>query len=377
MQWQATEEQGQLADALRRFTQRDYSFEQRRALAAGKGFSPQAWALLAELGITALLVPEALGGLSASVQDALHALQTLAPALPLEPVVASSLLATHLLAECGTSAATRTWLPRMAQGKAIATPAHFEASQGFATELPQTRARRSGDGWRLDGAKTLVLQAQFADVLLISARADDATLAWFALEPTCHGVQLRSYALLDGQRAADVACNDVQLPAAARIDQAGQGAALLDALRDVWLAALCAEAVGILQATLDATVAYLNTRQQFGQPIGRFQVLQHRAVQMWMELEQARSMAMLAAHACVGVEPPQRRRLLSAAKARVGQACRLVSQQAVQLHGGMGMTDEMQVSHWFRRLTSIELWLGDSDAHLQQVARHSVLRVPA
>ena len=368
MQWHATEQQSQLADALERFMQRDYSFEQRRALAAGAGFSPQSWALLAELGITALLVPETFGGLGASVQDGLHALQTLAPALPLEPVVASSLLATHLLSGCSETAAARAWLPRMAEGRAIATPAHFEAEQGFATEQPQTQARHDGDGWLLHGAKSLVLQAQFADVLLVSATADDGQMAWFAVEPGSSGVHLRAYPLLDGQRAANVAFDGVRLPAAARIDRPGQGAALYGAMHDVWLAALCAEAVGILQATLDATVTYLNTRQQFGQPIGRFQVLQHRAVRMWMELEQARSMALLAADVCTQGDAVQRTRLLAAAKARVGQACSYVSQQAVQLHGGMGMTDEMQVSHWFKRLTVIELWLHDSDSHLQRYA---------
>lgn len=369
MQWQPTDEQGQLTDALRRFIQRDYGFEQRRALAAGKGFSPQAWATLAELGITALLVPEAHGGLNASLQDGLHALQTLAPALPLEPVLTSSLLATRLLAASEGSAAAQTWLPRMAAGQAIATPAVFEPGDGFDAERPRTTATRHAEGWRLDGAKTLVLQAQFAEVLLVSARADDAAVAWFAVPTSSRGVSLRPYALLDAQRAADVKLDGVQLAADARIDPAGRGMAMGEDLRALWLAALCAEGVGLLQATLDATVAYLNTRQQFGQPIGRFQVLQHRAVDMWMEVEQARSMALLAAEVCAHGDAMHRARMLAAAKARVGQACRFVSQQAVQLHGGMGMTDEMQVSHWFKRLTTIELWLGDSDTQLQHVAR--------
>ncbi|MHB1667731.1 acyl-CoA dehydrogenase family protein [Thiomonas sp.] len=369
MQWQPTDEQGQLADALRRFIQRDYGFEQRRALAAGKGFSPQAWATLAELGITALLVPEAHGGLNASLQDGLHALQTLAPALPLEPVLTSSLLATRLLAASEGSAAAQTWLPRMAAGQAIATPAVFEPGDGFDAERPRTTATRHAEGWRLDGAKTLVLQAQFAEVLLVSARADDAAVAWFAVPTSSRGVSLRPYALLDAQRAADVKLDGVQLAADARIDPAGRGMAMGEDLRALWLAALCAEGVGLLQATLDATVAYLNTRQQFGQPIGRFQVLQHRAVDMWMEVEQARSMALLAAEVCAHDDAMHRARMLAAAKSRVGQACRFVSQQAVQLHGGMGMTDEMQVSHWFKRLTTIELWLGDSDTQLQHVAR--------
>ncbi|WP_031404441.1 acyl-CoA dehydrogenase family protein [Thiomonas sp. FB-Cd] len=368
MQWQATDEQRQLADALQRFIQRDYPFEQRRALSAGSGFSAHAWGLLAQLGITALLVPETHGGLGASAQDGLHAVQVLAPALPLEPVVASSLLATHLLGMAAGPVAHQ-WLPRMAEGKAIATPAHFEVETGFATEQPHTRADRTGLGYALSGAKTLVLQAPFADVLLVSARTPDDTVAWFAVERDRAGVSVQDYPLLDGQRAADVQFDAVQLPPEARLGHAGQGAAMRDGLRDLWLAALCAEAVGLLQATLDATVAYLNTRQQFGQPIGRFQALQHRAVDMWMEVEQARSMALLAAglasHQDVGV----RAQVLTASKARVGQACRFVSQQAVQLHGGMGMTDEMQVSHWFKRLTTIELWLGDSDAQLQRFAR--------
>ncbi len=369
MQWQPTDEQSQLADALRRFIQRDYRFEQRRTLAAGDGFSPQAWATLVELGITALLVPEAHGGLNASVQDGLHALQTLAPALPLEPVLASALLATRLLAASEGRTAAQTWLPRLAAGQAIATPAVFEPGAGFGIERPGTRAMRHADGWRLDGTKTLVLQAPVADVLLVSACAEGATVAWFAVPATSPGVSLQPYALLDAQRAADVKLEGVQLAADARIDPAGQGAAMGEDMHALWLAALCAEGVGLLQATLDATLAYLNTRQQFGQPIGRFQVLQHRAVDMWMELEQARSMALLAAEICTRGEALQRRRLLAAAKARVGQACRFVSQQAVQLHGGMGMTDEMQVSHWFKRLTIIELWLGDSDTQLQRVAR--------
>ena len=368
MQWKATDDQSQLADALQRFIQRDYPFEHRQVLSARSGFSAQAWSLLAQIGITALMVPEAHGGVGGSTQDGLHALQTLAPAMVLEPVLASSLLATHMVGMAAGPVADR-WLPRMAEGKAIATPAHFEADTGFATELPHTKAERTGLGYALSGAKSLVLQAPFADVLLVSARTDDEAVAWFAVERDRPGVSLRDYALLDGQRAADVRFDAVALTPEARLGHVGQGAAMRDGLRDLWLAALCAEAVGLLQATLDATVAYLNTRQQFGQPIGRFQGLQHRAVDMWMEVEQARSMALLAgdfgSHADVG----HRAEVLAASKARVGQACRVVSQQAVQLHGGMGMTDEMQVSHWFKRLTTIELWLGDSDAQLQRFAR--------
>ncbi len=377
MQWQPSEEQTQLADALQRFMQRDDGFERRRAVAAAGGFSAEVWAILTQIGIPALLVPQAQGGLGASVQDGLHALQTLAPALPLEPVCASALLATQLLAGCSHSVEAQTWLARLAEGRSIATAAVFEPDAGFAMTQPQTRAERTADGWRLHGIKALALQAQFADVLLVSAQTPQDRLAWFAVPAGTPGLGLRGYTLFDGQRAADVQLEGVALAAPARIDLPGQGPALAEDLRALWLAALCMEAVGLQQATLDATVAYLKTRQQFGQPIGRFQVLQHRVADMGMELEQARSMALLAANVCTARDDPQRMPLLAACKARVGQACRFISQQAVQLHGGMGMTDAMQVSHWFKRLTVIELWLGDSDAHLQQVADAGALHAAA
>ncbi len=359
---QATEQQRQLGDALQRFVQREYAFDPRRADRGA--FDARRWQLLCELGLPALLVPESHGGLQAPLADALHALQVLAPAALPEPVLGSCVLATRLLCEAGGEPAAH-WLPRLAQG-AVASVAAFEPDAGFELLRPACTARRDGDAWVLDGAKTLVLQAAQAELLLVSASCPDAPCAWFALPASTPAVTLVPHALLDGRGAAGLRLRQVRVPASARL--AGDGAAQAESLRDVWLAALCAEAVGVMQACLDATVAYLNTRQQFGQPLARLQALQHRAAELWIELEQARSMAWLAGERLEHEPPARRAALLAGAKARVGRACREVSQQCVQLHGGMGLSDELQISHWFKQLSLAELWLGDSRQHLQRWA---------
>ncbi|HUY84553.1 MAG TPA: acyl-CoA dehydrogenase family protein [Steroidobacteraceae bacterium] len=371
LQWLPTPEQVQLADALGRFVERDYTFEHRRN-AAGAGFSARAWSILGQLGIPALLVPEKYGGLGADVRDALHVLQTLAPAMVLEPVLASSVLATQVLARNADRPAAVHWLPRLAGGEAIGTVAAFEPGGGFDFTARNTVARRAADAYVLDGRKTLVLQAAFAHVMLLSAHCDDGEPAWFAVPAETAGIALRAYPLFDGQHAADVTLHGVRVPADARLTAPGEGDDLAGDLRDLWLAATCVDAVGIAQAALGATVDYLQARRQFGQPIGRFQALQHRAVDMWIELEQMRSMAMLAAHA-VAEESDRDRRgaTLAACKARTSQACRFIAQQSVQLHGGLGVTDEAQISRWFKRLTLLEIWLGDADWHLQRYARRS------
>ncbi len=369
MQLQPTEEQSQMAQALRRWIERTQPAPGGRLRGSDPGARADAWAALSSLGLPALLVPQALGGLGASRQDALQALEALAPALLPEPVASSCVLATLLLVLGVDGTATRGWLREMALGRCMATPAVFEPAADFDLDHPQTRAVRDAGGWRIDGEKTRVLQAPSADLLLVSARVEDGGLGWFGVPADSAGLELRPCTLFDGQAAADLSLRAVPLDAQARIDAPGSGTRMAAELRATWLAALCAEAVGLLQAVVDATVRYLNTREQFGAPIGRLQALQHRAADLWMELEQARSMAWLAADACAGAQSRPTQALLAAAKARVGQACRRVSQESIQLHGGMGMTDELPVSHWFRRLTTIELWLGDSDAHLQQVAR--------
>jgi hypothetical protein len=217
------------------------------------------------------------------------------------------------------------------------------------------------------------MHAGAADTLLVSARSsgdskDASGVSLFRIPRDAPGLKLDLYPTIDGRRAADVYLQGVQVPAGGRLGADGGVLPMIEAALDIGLAALCAEAVGIMQALLDATVTYVQSRQQFGVAIGRFQALQHRIADMLIHLEQARSMSYLAALRCTDENVSERRRALSAAKAVVGQSARFVGQQAVQLHGGMGMTDELIVSHWFKRLTAAELMFGDSDTHLQRFA---------
>jgi alkylation response protein AidB-like acyl-CoA dehydrogenase len=282
-------------------------------------------------------------------------------------------IATAVLRACADDTAAADLMTRMASGDAIAVLAHYEPESRFESQWVTASARKSGDTYTLDGHKAVVMHAGAADTLLVSARisgepADPKGISLFMIPRDAKGLKLDSYPTIDGQRAADVYLKGVEVPAGNRLGADGGALPMIEAALDIGLAALCAEAVGTMQALVDATVSYVQSRQQFGVPIGRFQALQHRIADMLIHLEQARSMSYLAALRCLDSNLLERRRALSAAKAVVGQSARFVGQQAVQLHGGMGMTDELIVSHWFKRLTAAELMFGDSDTHLQRYA---------
>jgi alkylation response protein AidB-like acyl-CoA dehydrogenase len=374
MNFEFSDEQRQLHDSVERYLAEQYSFDKFRAINASQaGWDKAAWAGLAELGVLALNVPAAQGGLGFGPLETLAMMGACGRSLLLEPFLSSAVIATAALRAYAADAQAQGLLTRMAGGQAIAVLAHFEKDSRFETQWVSTRAVRSEAGYRLDGHKAVVMHAAAADTLLISARtagdAGDAVgVTLFRVPRDAPGLTLDSYATIDGQRAADVYLKGVEVPAAGRLSAEGAALAAIEAALDIGLAALCAEAVGVMQALLDATVTYVQNRQQFGVPIGRFQALQHRIADMLIHLEQARSMSYLAALRCADENVSERRRALSAAKAVIGQACRFVGQQAVQLHGGMGMTDELIVSHWFKRLTAAELMFGDSDAHLQRYA---------
>ncbi len=360
MDFSFTEEQRQLEDTVRRFVARDYAFDKRRAIRdSAEGWSRDTWRSLADLGLLALNVPEEQGGLGAGPIETLLVMNALGPGLVLEPYLASAVVATALLRTCPQGA---DLLPVMAAGECVIVLAHEEPGARGDPGYVDTRCRSAGTDFVLDGGKCVVGHAAAADRLIVSARLD-GECALFLVPREAPGLTLDAYPTLDGTRAAEVHLSGVRLPATARL-AAGQAA--LERALDIGLAALCAEAVGIMKATIDATVDYLRTRQQFGQPIGRFQALQHRAADMLVHYEQAKSMSYLAAMRCVSPDASERRRTLSAAKVVTGRAARFIGQQAVQLHGGMGMTDELIVSHWFKRLAAIELMCGDSDTHLQQ-----------
>jgi hypothetical protein len=374
MNFEFSDEQRQLHETVDRYLKEQYSFEKFRAVnASTAGWDKAVWSGLAELGVLALNVPEIHGGLGFGPLETLSVMDACGQSLLLEPFLSSAVIATAALRAYGGDDAATDLLTRMAGGKTIAVLAHFEPESRFETHWVTTRARKSGDGYTLDGHKAVVMHAGAADTLLISARTsgepqDIKGVSLFRVPRNAQGLKLDSYPTIDGQRAADVYLRGLEVPASQRLGPEGEALATIEAALDIGLAALCAEAVGVMQALVDATVTYVQARQQFGVAIGRFQALQHRIADMLIHLEQARSMSYLAALRCADLDVLERRRALSAAKALIGQSARFVGQQAVQLHGGMGMTDELIVSHYFKRLTAAELSFGDSDTHLQRYA---------
>jgi alkylation response protein AidB-like acyl-CoA dehydrogenase len=371
MDFNFSEEQLQLQDAITRFVQGDYSFEYRRAvLATPQGWSREAWKGLADLGVLAMIVPEDQGGLGYGPIETQLALQSTGPALLAEPLLTSGIIATALVRDFAEEPVRSELLGQLATGERILVVAHQEAAARGDVSVVGTTAAASGGGVVLNGAKSVIYHAAAADELIVSAR-EGAGVSLFRVPKGTAGLDVRSYATIDGQRAAEVSLTNVTLPASARLGAAGQGLLAVERALDIGLAAVTAEAVGIMEATVNATGEYLKTRQQFGQPIGRFQALQHRMADMLLHLEQARSMSYLAAMDCENRDDDARRKTLSAAKVTIGQACRFIAQQSVQLHGGMGMTDELNVSHWFKRLLAIELSFGDTDLHLERFARLS------
>jgi alkylation response protein AidB-like acyl-CoA dehydrogenase len=371
MDFEFSDEQRQLREAVLAFLAKEYTFDRYKAIKrSASGWDAAVWRGLAELGVLAINVPAALDGLDYGPLETLALMDACGPSLLLEPVLSSAVIATAALRSYAGVAPAAGLLRGLARGERIATLAHFEPEARFDTRRVSARARLHGASYRLDGHKAVVPHASAADTLLVSARTADADegVMLFLVPRESAGLRFDEYRTVDGRRAADVYLQDVELPAANRLGGSRGALPAIEGAFDIGLAALCAEAVGVMQALLSATVDYLQTRQQFGQPIGRFQALQHRVADMVIHLEQARSMSYLAALRCTSADLRERRRALSAAKVVISDASRFVGQQAVQLHGGMGMTDELKASHLFKRLTAIEVTFGDSDTHLQRYA---------
>jgi alkylation response protein AidB-like acyl-CoA dehydrogenase len=376
MDFNFKEEQAQLAEAIGRWIARDYGFEARRAIVASDaGVSDAAWATIAELGLTALPVPEDRGGFGGDAVDMFVVMRELGRGLVVEPYFATVLGAEFLKLGGGHG----DLLERVAGGELKLACALGERQSRHDLRDIALRAEPEGDGWRLSGDKKVVIHGVQAGVLIVSARTgggrrDEDGISLFAVPADAPGVALTDYRVLDGQRAADVRFTGVRVDASHLIGAADQGWPILDAAADYGAGLLCAEAFGAMEALFAATLDYLKTRQQFGVPIGKFQALQHRMADMAVHLEQAHSMALLAAVKLGAGDPAERRRAVSAAKYRIGQAARFVGQQAVQLHGGMGVTDELPASHWFKRLSTIELTLGDADHHLARFMAQPAFR---
>jgi len=370
MNFNYNEEQLALQDTLRRFIAKDYGFEQRRALAkSADGFSRDHWRQFADLGILALPFPEDFGGLNGSAVDTMLVMEMLGRGLVLEPYLATVILSGGLIRDNGTQAQKEALLPAIAAGELLMALAHHEAGGRYELNHVVTTATPDGSGYVLSGAKAVVIGGGAAGKLIVSARTGGASsaadgISLFLVDGNAAGLTLRSYATQDGARAAEVKLASVHVAGDALIGAKGAALPLIERALDYAIAALCAEAVGAMAALNEVTLEYLKTRKQFGQPIGRFQALQHRMVDMVVATEQARSMATLAAVKADSADAAERRHAISAAKAYVGQSARSVGQAAVQLHGGMGVVDELNVSHYFKRLTMINATFGDADHHL-------------
>ena len=376
MNFDYSEEQQLLAASVRRFVDKQYDFETRGRIVASKGgCSDTVWATLAELGLLGLPLPGEFGGFDGGAIDLMGVMEAFGDALVVEPYLATVGLGAQFIVRAGNAAQKQDLLPRVAAGKLRLAFAHTERESRYDLARVAMRAAKSDDGYVLDGDKCVVLHAPCAGQLIVSARTSGQVgerhgVSLFLVDAGAPGLTMREYRTLDDMRAADVAFRDVKVRRDALLGKEGATLEVIEDVVDYATALVCAEAIGAIKYANDATLEYLKTRKQFGVTIGTFQALQHRMVDMVISGEQARSMASLA---CAKVDaeknPAERRRVVSAAKIRVADACRHVAQEAVQLHGGMGMTDEMKVSHTFRRLTMIAQQFGDADHHLERFAR--------
>ena len=372
MKFDYDDEQRLLADSVQRLLAHDYGFDARnRIVASEQGLSRTVWKAFADLGLLGLGLPPDYGGFGGGARACMSVMEAFGEALVVEPYLATVMTA-QLVARGGTPAQKESILGDVAAGKRVLAFAQTETDARYNLAQVSTRARATGSGYVIDGEKSAVVHGPCADLLVVSARtaghgADPNGISLFVVDPRTPGVTLRSARTLDGLLTADVALADVSVGAEALIGPAGAALPLIEEVVDYATALVCAEAVGAIAYANAATLDYLKTRQQFGVPIGTFQALQHRMVDMTISYEQVKSMAGLAS-ATVDTErdASKRKRMVSAAKFKVADAARHVSRESVQLHGGMGMSDELKVSHTFRRLTVIAQLFGDANHHLER-----------
>jgi pimeloyl-CoA dehydrogenase small subunit len=374
MNFELSEEQTLLAETIKRFVATHYNFDARaKIMASPSGHSEDVWAAIAEMGLLGLPFDEAHGGFGGTTVDVMLVMEAIGEGLLVEPYLATVGLGGRFVARAGSKEQQDRILPALIQGKHTMAFAHVEPGARYDLKQVGLRATRSGDGFTLDGDKRMVLHGGQADTLVVSARTaggatDAAGISLFLVPRTSPGVSVKEIRTIDNLRAADVTFTGVRVGADALLGREGQGYPVIEEVVDYATALLCAEAVGAIRYANDATLEYLKTRRQFGVPIGSFQALQHRMVEMMISYEQARSMACLACVKVDTADAAERRRVISAAKIKIADACRHVSQEAVQLHGGMGMTEELKVSHTFRRLTMLAQAFGDAEHHLERFA---------
>ena len=364
MDFDFTDDQESLRDAVRRWVDKGFNFERRHALAKAGGASRAVYGELAELGLTGLVVPDAHGGLGQGAIDAMVVCEELGRGLVNAPYAYAALMSPVLLA-AAPAALQAAWLPGISSGESLVIPALQERAARHQLQQVSTRATAAGAGWTIDGAKCVVPGGDEADAFVVPARvsganSDPAGISLFLVRAA--DTRITAYPTQDGGRAADV-----RLTAAPAELITHDAYALLETAVDVGVAAHCAEAIGLMDRLVAITVDYMNTRKQFGSTLASFQALRHRMADVKMQLELGRSMSYFASLK-LGEPAPQRRRAVAQARVQLGQSMRFVGQQCVQLHGGIACTDEYIASHYFKRLTMLELTLGDTLHHLGEVS---------
>jgi alkylation response protein AidB-like acyl-CoA dehydrogenase len=362
MDFNFSDDQEQLRDAVRKWVDKGYDFERRRSIVAAGGFSREAYTELTELGLGGLYVSEELGGLGMGPVEGMVVMEELGRGIVLEPL-AHTLIAGAVLTGYAPADVQAAWCGKVASGEALVVLAQQERAGRYNLAACKTQATQAGSGWTLTGAKSVVPAGDVADAYLVPAVAN-GKLALFIVARNAAGVSAKGYVSQDGSRAAELHLNN----AAAQLVTADGQTALEHAV-DIGVAALCAEAVGVMDKTVAITIEYMNMRKQFGVVISSFQALRHRLADMKMQLELARSMSYYATLK-LNDPAPERRRAMSRAKYQLGVSMRFVGQQAVQLHGGIGVTDEYIVSHYFKKLTQLEMTFGDTLHHLGEVSAH-------
>ena len=360
MNFDFSDDQEQLRDAVRKWVDKGYSFERRRAIDKSGGFSREAYGELAELGLCGLYIPEADSGLGMGPVEGMVVMEELGRGIVLEPLV-QTLIAGGVLAGYAPEAVKAAWLPKIASGEALVVLAHQERAGRYTLDFCEAKANFSHGGYTLFATKSIVTSGDKADAFIVPAKLD-GKIALFLVERSATGVTAQGYGTQDGGRAAELNLKDA--PASLiTLD----GLAALEHAVDIGIAATCGEAVGVMDKMVALTVEYMNTRKQFGVTIASFQALRHRMADVKMQLELGRSMSYYAALK-LNAPAPERRAAMARAKFQLGNSMRFVGQQAIQLHGGNGVTDEYAISHYFKRLTQLEMTFGDTLHHLGEVS---------
>jgi len=369
-----SDEQQQLRDSIQKFISKEYGFEARKAIIASKqGFSDKVWAQFADMGLLGVAFDEAHGGFGGTSVDTMLVMTELGRGIVIEPYFSTVVLGGSLIDLAGSEAQKQAVLSEVAQGKMLLAAALGEPNSRYELNSVETTAKRDGAGYVLNGHKAVVLHGESADKLVVSARTAGGAreakgISLFLVDKKSAGVGVLGYRTIDGMRAAEIKLANVKVGADSVLGEVDNALPVLERAADFAVSALCAEAVGAMEALNAATFEYLKTRQQFGRPIGSFQALQHRAVDMMIRCEQSRSLALLASIKVQSEDPNERKRTVSAAKIHIGRSGRAIGEEAIQLHGGMGVSNELAAGHYAKRLAMINATLGDVEHHFERFA---------